>query len=61
LFLWHVFSMVCVTPPVEVSPKEARHTSIQTHAFQSKPLAMASAPMSQSTSLVFLISLVIYI
>ena len=33
LFLWHVFSMVCVTPPVEVSPKEARHTSIQTHAF----------------------------
>jgi hypothetical protein len=25
--------MVCVTPPVEVSPKEARHTSIQTHAF----------------------------
>jgi hypothetical protein len=24
--------MVCVTPPVEVSPKEARHTSIQTHA-----------------------------
>ena len=26
-------SMVCVTPPVEVSPKEARHTSMQTRAF----------------------------
>jgi hypothetical protein len=24
---------VCVTPPVEVSPKEARHTSMQTRAF----------------------------
>lgn len=26
-------SMVCVTPPVEVSPKEARHTAMQTRAF----------------------------
>ena len=25
-------SMVCVTPPVEVPPKEARHTSMQTRA-----------------------------
>ena len=24
--------MVCVTPPVEVPPKEARHTSMQTRA-----------------------------
>ena len=26
-------SMVCVTAPVEASPKEARHTSMQTRAF----------------------------
>ena len=26
-------SMVCVTTPVEASPKEARHTSMQTRAF----------------------------
>ena len=36
--------MASVTPPVEVSPKEARHTSMQTRAFWSGIFIINSSP-----------------
>ena len=37
-------AMVCVTPPVEVPPKEARHTSMETHVKQIEIICTKEAP-----------------